>query len=462
MEAFAERELGTFERAQTLVGRIATLNAVVVLRLLAGPSSQVLTQALTLLQRRHPLLRARIEPRGRRLFFTPGVGATAFRQLPRQDDSQWQAVAAAELDTPFAFSAGPLWRCTYLVAPDQPTSELLLTFHHAVMDATSGLALCQELLSLSAALAAQGVDASPGTRQLDEGDWQPKEDALPLLPATEALLPARFRGWRRFLPLGSFLVRQLGAAIADRFQGCAMKDAQQRTARLRAGARPACRVLTREFSPALSHDLVRCARRERVTLNHALNALLVLVVHRRRASPAPCWRHFNFVNLRPYLEPPVGPESLGSCFAMLRLKVQLPQPAGPLAPEQVWTLARQLQAHSQTAIRRGEPFVALHLSAALMQLLARVPHLRMGESALSYTGALPLVETYGPTELRALHAFVSNWAMGPLFTAQVRMFRARLWWDFLYLDLDWGPEPAQQLADDLETLAQATVTPPVS
>ena len=65
-----------------------------------------------------------------------------------------------------------------------------------------------------------------------------------------------------------------------------------------------------------------------------------------------------------------------------------------------------------------------------------------------------------PTEaaelIRGVHSFVSNIAIGPEFSAQARLFRARLCWDFVYLDADMDEAAARALAGDvLERLEEA-------
>ena len=80
----------------------------------------------------------------------------------------------------------------------------------------------------------------------------------------------------------------------------------------------------------------------------------------------------------------------------------------------------------------------------------------MSTVAASYTGPTNLPREIGRHRIEDLHAFVSNFGLGPEYTAQVRLFRGRLCWDVLYLDSDMDAEGAGKIARDiLERLERA-------
>ena len=74
---------------------------------------------------------------------------------------------------------------------------------------------------------------------------------------------------------------------------------------------------------------------------------------------------------------------------------------------------------------------------------------RMSTTAVSYTGATPLPDRAGDLEVQEVHAFVSNFPIGPQYTAQARLFRRRLWLDILYLDSDLDRQEAQAIGDEM-------------
>ncbi len=416
------RPLGAFETALTLSDEHAPLNAVGVLRLAGGPETEALRRALTALRERHPLLRARIAREGRGYAYEWGddAGAVALRRAERDGEDAWVREAETELSHRLDTARGPLWRCVYLPGGNGGECEILLTFHHAIMDASSAVSLCRELL---AAASGEGLTGRERAR----------------LEAAESYFPPAFRGWRRRLQLGRFALRMLRAEIADR-----------RRARGRWHPPPVgparCRTLSFQLSEDETAALVRRARRRRLTLNSVLDAAMLLAVarHLYPGESLPL-RHLVFADLRPYLEPPVPDEDLGSYFAMLRFTTRV-------SPKrELFALAGEINAEVRAAGKRGDKYASALTSAATMRGLIRLGTQRMAATALSYTGAARL-DPGGPFRVRGLHAFVSNFPLGPEYTAQVRLFAGRLWWDILYLDTELDPAAARRIADEIRAL----------
>ncbi len=437
------RKLGAFESALTLSDEHAPLNVVAVLRLATGPSPEALRWALDALRRRHPLLRARITKRGGGYVFDRGRGdAVALRLAERDGSRAWVREVEAELGERIDLARAPI-RCVYLASGSE--CEIVLTFHHAIMDAASAINLCRELLAASAAADA-GHDPEIG-------------EPLALLPAAEELFPPACQGWRRRLRIGRFVLRQLGAEVADRWRaGGAWHPPPPGATR--------SRILCFELSEAETASLVRRSRRRRLTLHSLFDAAILLAVARRlypgRNLPL---RHLTFANLRPYLRPPVAAANLGACFAMLRF-------SSTVAPDRgLWDLAQEINARVHAANRRGDKYAFSLTSAAVMRHLIRSGRERMAATAISYTGAVRL----GPSSRRradnaddasrqgragdegrfpvqGLHAFVASFRLGPEYTAQVRLWAGRIWWDILYLEPDLDEAAAQGLADEIRSL----------
>lgn len=425
------RKLGAFESALTLSDEHVPLNVVVVLRLAAGPSPEALRRALDALQQRHPLLRVRIVQRGGGYTFDRGRGAAvALRLTEREDSRAWVAEAEAELGERIDLAGVPM-RCVYLTA--DRACEILLTFHHAIMDATSAVNLCRELLAAGAAADAGG-DPTIG-------------EPLTPLPAAEGLFPSDYQGWRRRLRIGRFLLRQLGAEIAERRGGGGAWHPPP-TGPTRN------RVLCFQLSEAETASLVRRSRRRRLTLHSVFDAAILLAVARQlypeQSLPL---RHLTFANLRPYLRPPVADHHLGAYFAMLRF-------SSPVAPDrELWDLARGINTRVHAANRRGDKYAFSLTSTAVMRHLIRTGGQRMAATAISYAGAVRLGTSSrghghdeGPFPVRGLHAFVANFRLGPEYTAQVRLWAGRIWWDILYLEPELDEAAARRLADEIRNL----------
>ncbi len=416
------RRLDAFESALALSDSVAPLNVVAVLRLAKGPPPDVLEQALNRLQHRHPLLRARITQGVDGHVFEPSDPlGIAVRRASRDRSDQWVDEAEAELNQRFDAAAGPLMRGVYVGSGDGPC-EVLLTFHHGIMDAASAMHLCRELLVAS-----------------EEGGAAQVLELLPEQPAAETFFPASYQGWRRGARLAVFALRQVRGEIRDRW-------------RVRGRWHPPppepCRgrILSFQLSEAETSGLTRCARRHRVTLHSVFDAAMLLTVarHRYGGQSLPL-RHLVFANLRPYLDPPVSDENLGAYFAMLRFSTAVhPQ-------RELWELAAEINREVYTASKRGEKFAFSLTSAMMMRNILRLGSQRMAATALSYTGVAKL-DRDSPFPVVGLHAFVSSFRLGPEYTAQVRLFAGRLWWDILYLDSEMEPAEAEQLADEIRKL----------
>ncbi len=434
------QELGTFERAPALTAEHATLNVVVVLRLAGVPEAEVLGRACEILQLRHPLLGVRLAREGRRRTFEPADAPVPLRVVARRGEDDWRAVVEAELEASFDAAAGPLLRVTYLRSPEVERGEIVLCFHHVIVDATSGVRLCAELLALCAAIAAGGsAEAS-----------EPVPAAAP-----EVRFPPAFQGLRCLRPLASFLLRQLADEAIFRWRSRGKrKPTVHRDAR--------SRITVFEVSKETTSRLARRARRRRVTLASALQAALLLAVSRHlyggRQQPL---RSFTFPDLRPYLRPPVPAERLGTFFAVVRFTV-------PVAGGQdFWQLARDIHRRIHGANRRGEKYAAALLSYRLIRRMFRARATRTGAAALSYTGVARLERSYGaagrpPITVLGLHAFVSNTFLGPEHAAQARLWQGRLLWDVVFHDADMDRDQAERIVVEITDILERAALGPAT
>lgn len=430
------RALGTFETAATLTNERYSFVVVVVVRLAAALSSERLRRGLDLLQRRHPPLAVRIVEHGGRFRYEPeGTPPIPLRVVERAGEEHWREVTERELDARIDAAAGPLVRCT-LLAPSDPSedtpAEILLSFHHAIMDAASGTALVEELLGLC--------------RRAD-GPSEPWAEGARALPPVEDLFPPSHRGARGAVRSVGFLARQMADEAVYRLR--------TRGARPAPAAEPAgCRILPVRLSREETSALVRATRHRRVTLNAALGAAFLLAVHRRlpeaaahRARPRPM-RYMTFADLRPYLKPPVGADALGGYLAMMRYTIRVDggsADSGGDSAEPFWGLARRITDQVAAGSRRGDKLWSVLFSERVMRMMLGQRTERMAHTAVSYSGVTRL----DATGVRGLHAFVSNLPVGPEYTALARMFEGELLLDVLYLDTDMDRPRARAVADGI-------------
>jgi len=420
-----ERRLGIFETAETLTDAASPFNVVGVVEIETTIGPTGLREALDRAQRRHPLLRAKIvEDDDGFAYDLDGVPPIPLEIVDRSGDDHWLRVAESELNRSFDIGAGPLARCSLLTdGSGARASELVVCFLHTIIDGTSAVNLVREML--------ESWDAAAAGRSLST------PEVLALQPPVEAFFPSAYRGFAAKIRTAGFMARQLADELGYRRRA-------RGTRRMPIHAQSQCRALSRELGDDDLVALVRAARRHRVTLNSALNAAMLTVVRDRLYGDAPVpLRNFNFAILRPYLEPPVEDHHLGSYHVMLRSTVNL------RAGENVWRLAERINAQTVAAARRGDKYLSLLTVADVMRFILARRNMRMGSTALGYTGSLKLPQRIGTIAVRAVHALVSNFVLGPEFTAQARLFRGRLWWDTIYLDSDMDESLAAGITDEI-------------
>lgn len=427
------RELGNFERAQVITNEHYPFNAVIVMSISRGPSEETLQEVLKQMRHRHPLLGVHVyKEKGRYFFVSAGTPGIPLKVVERKNSEHWQQVAEEELNQEIDIFKGPAIRLTYLTGSGKKKeSEIVINFQHVVIDSTSTANFLHELLTLC-----EKVE----TRGSLEGF-----DPLEPLPPAEAFFPPSFQGFRRKWHNFLFILRQMGDEFLYR-----LRTRGRRKAPIHAVGRG--KILTMTFDKKTSEALSKRSRKERITINNLFNAAILMAAHKHLydGQTLPL-RHFNFAVLRPYLTPPLDAQNLGSYFSMMRFTVGMEEETT------VWELARKINDITYFSFRRGDKYCANLLSPHMMQAILRFKSFRMASTAMSYTGPLILETHYGEIEIRDIHAFVSNFVLGPEYTAQVRWFKGCFYWDILYLDSDMEHEQAGVIADEIHRILESAV-----
>jgi hypothetical protein len=421
----ARRQLAGLEHAMRITDDVVPFNVVIVLRLDGELAPSALRSALDALQRRHPLLRATLLTAKKKPFFQfDTAGPIPLEVCERPTPESWIAVAEEELGRRINLVAGPLVRCRYLLG--RSCGDLVITFQHVIIDATSVVRLIGDLLSLCAGRA-------PG----NDGDTA-EEGRLP----ASALFPSGYTGMGFARSLAAFMGRQMADEIWFRWHSRGVRKPP-------IAETGNCRILPIQFPAALTSALIQASRRRRITLNSILGAGLMAAVQRRlyRSRRAPL-RHLVFADLRPRLSRTLPERMLGCFLTMVRFTVMVER-AGD-----IWALARDMQEATLRAERAGERYLAFRLSPGMIKIILHQRLFRWCATAFSYSGAPNLPVDYGSFELKGLHAFPSNWTTGPEYSALARLFRGELWWDILYLDCDMDAAEAKEIAREMRTILE--------
>lgn len=374
-------------------------------------------KAVEALQVRHPLLNCRLADEYR-------LEPVSNEELPltiqqRRSEKHWEQAARDALNERLDLSSGPLLR--FVLLQDGRQGEVILSGLHSIVDGASGLNLLHELLQ-NVAAAASGIAL-------------PYAKPLPELPELDDLLPLDYKRGQRLTKL----LRYAAVQMADEVIVSARSVGKP--------APPVQRPSQTDFFPfsidsSLTTALAQRTRQERVTLHSVLNAAQMLAAYHHRYSSARLpFRNFVFSDLRPYLDPPLGPEQLGAYIAMQRFTHTMQD------SRTLWDLAQEVQQKVYQAARSGDKFLAYVMARPLMHMFLRFKRDRMGHSALSYLGVAPFHNSYGELTLTDLRVMVSQMWLSPDISSQVCLFNDRLLWTLIYPAQDVAHEQAQLVAE---------------
>lgn len=411
------RKLRPIEQAFTISNEADPLCVVCVLFLTSGPEIRDLKIALAKLQARHPLLQAGITKTGGSFYFgqPDPVPPLKLEVVERSDGESWRSAAEQFLNTTFDKS-GPLMKCRYLPSPDGTNAELLVCFHHAIIDGHSARLMLHELLSLSGGIP---LPAAPSGKVTPE-------------------FPAAFRGWNLLRQLSALGGRQLKEEQRYRKAGL--------TAPIPAHSRNA--TISLRLSPSLSRQLTVRIGREGLSLNSVLLAAITQAVVRRRHADADnaLARVISFADLRPAMSPPLEDQRLGCHISMLRLSVPVSktQSAGQLSEE--------IRRSIFKASRQGDVFLMSLISKYLIRMALTMKNMRLGVSAISFIGKLELNPQYGKIRLHNVEAFITNNRFGPEFSAFGKVLFGAIGLDFTYLTAEMTAAEAREIVQEIEAI----------
>jgi hypothetical protein len=299
------RALGAVESAMAVLHELQGTTQTASLVQLSGPLTPALLQnAAAHLQYRHPLLQAVIAEQDGALYFMQAASMPpiALRVVAQEPTGQWRAELERELNEPLDPNHA-LWKLALLQDNENPISTLILTCHHALVDAVSLVALLSECLQLADALHA----------------GQP----LPL--QTQAL--AR--------PLDAYLHPPASAPLHLRLEGPQYAQAAALAARHTA-------VWYDQFDAQQVEHMQHCARSLGISLNSWLAAALLLASHQIGLGEQ--LRINTAVSLRQRTEPAIGDDALGCYIRVAPCELALAgRSMTSVAREYHFDLARQLE-----------------------------------------------------------------------------------------------------------------------
>ena len=425
------RPLSQIEEGFSYINMFYPFTVVCVLKFQNGPLPDALRSSLDRIKRSHPLLNVSIKEQNGRLWFNPDKSKTPIplHVIQRVDDNQWHSVARTELNSGFENGYGPLMKTIYLLpTKGNDKSEIILSFHHAVIDSVSLLFIIDQLL-----------DWSGSNFNQSESDKLMANEALHMLPLLKETLPSSIKGPRFLLRVIPFMIRQMRNELNYRISSKNIKDV----------AIPFSSendFLTIGFTEEETSALVKWARTKKLTINSIITASMLLTINRHSYGDSKkLLQAIQFANLRPYLNPPIDASFMGTYISMLRFNVPLSEASN------IPYIAENIDKQYLKSAKRSEKFIFALLSKMLVRKTIRAHDARLGAVALSYTGWLPLKRNYGNIKLENIHALITNNCLGAELTGFGKICNGRLSIDLNYLIAETSNEKATILAEEIKS-----------
>jgi NRPS condensation-like uncharacterized protein len=301
------RLLTPSEHLMWLLGCDRPINVSLCARIRGELSVNQLKEALGWVQRRHPVLGARIVTNEQQQpqLVSDGVPLIPVQLIERQGEEHWCEALCTELLYPFSWSEEPLVRLVLLHSPD--VSELIMTYHH-IGDGLSGAYLMRDIWCEM---------TQPGSYR----------EPLSEIPPIDQLMPPIARDGEKDSPDFDW---EIGA---DAITSLEEDNIQEKL-----------HLLHWYFSPEQTDKLVARCRQEQTTVQGAICASFLLEVATEvSSSQETVLKCLSPLNLRNYLAPPVG-ENFGEYVARVLTAHSLNQET------QFWVLARDVKHQINQAI----------------------------------------------------------------------------------------------------------------
>jgi NRPS condensation-like uncharacterized protein len=423
-----DRKIGKFETAPAVANDFACFNLVGILALEKAPQPAIIHNALETLQNHHPALRSQILKKQNTYYFhSLDIPIIPLRIEERIDDNQWIPHIESYLNHPVDWKTGPLLNCTYLKNSNPAgVSEIIFAFHHSIVDAISLVSFFEDFLSLCVSL--------------QSGDPIKGYDGYPALPPVEEMFPRSHKGIRMKFRTMQFMMRQMASEMSIMRK---MKGKRKPPIHVSSVGK----VLTMELSENETTALEKKARKHKVTLNSIQHAAILTATwrHLYKNETMPM-KYILFQNLRPYLSPPLTEEVLGSYIAMIQLVINMDP------NRNFWDLCREVNQSVYMTGKSGDKFISANMSGTLLQMLFRFKSFRMAVTAMNYSGAIPLKQSYGDIRVVGVRGFASNFGLGPEFSAQTLLYNGKLSWNIIYLETDMNAETAQTITSEIKEI----------
>ena len=429
---FPDRKLGLIENLFEIIHNLGGMIDVNVARIEGSIKPAILQQALDLLQKRHPMLQVHIVKLTDGAYFqSEGTTKIPLSVIDKQDENQWLQVAEDELHQKLPTDTSPLCRVILLRSSmSDGISEIVTTFHHAIIDGMSCMNFINDLLSYC-----QKIVAGENISELT---------TMELLPPLEEML-------NRSLISQNNLEEAKQKPVPESPQPQLIIETEAPPSQRRTN------LVTRILSKEMTLELKKRCKQEKTTIHGALCAAMLLgtakIAFNDTSLTLSCGSN---VSLRKSCQPEVTPESIG-CFISIVEEVHSLEENTAF-----WDLARECKSKITNSISLGIPLARIcsdRLQYVNEDAIIQLSNYHMGRKntiEISNRGKFNLAERYGELKLKELYFATGQHWVGGSFWLGVVTFHEQLFCTFAHVVPLVSAKKAQLLVDSfIDTIEKA-------
>jgi hypothetical protein len=422
---YLNRKLGLIENLFEILHDLGAMIDVNLARIEGPLTSEILQQALDLVQKRHPMLQVHIVELADGFYFrSEGTSTIPLRVIDKQHENQGIEIAEEELHQKFSGGFAPLCRVTFLrSSTSNGISEIIATFHHAITDGISCMRFFDDLFSYCQNIAA--------------GESIGEVVTMQPLPPLEQLLESHFTSKNN----------------VEEAQEKPSQEIQPPKLVIEGEAPPSDRrthLLTRILSPEMTMQLKERCKQEKTTVHGALCAAMLFGAAKIAFTDTPI--HLSCasnVNLRKYCEPEVKDDYMGCLVSLVEETHTLGE------NRTFWDLARECKAKISYSISKGVPIYNINSERMYQvnkQLLIQVSGYKMGRKNtinVSNLGSLNLLDNQRFLKIKELYFATGQHMLGACFWLGVVTFHKQIFCTFANVVPVVSEQTAELFADSV-------------
>ncbi|MHC0064386.1 phthiocerol/phthiodiolone dimycocerosyl transferase family protein [Nostoc sp. UIC 10890] len=404
------RKLGRIEQAMEILNsRAKTWNIVTISRIKGYICEETLTQALDVIQFRHPRLNSQIVRSKNSLSFqNQGTAKIALRVVRQSNNQQWEEVVYEEMNKGIDSSKGLLRVVLVHLLGDKHITYLITTIHHAIADGLSSIQLHSEILTCC--------------QKIVSGEPINPVATLTPLPPIEELIPEWTKGFRGRISSIIFLLQLGFKKIWNRPKTLGFE-------KYVSIAKRRCNIIHRQLDQDLTQKFVNHCRQENTTVHSALCAVMMFTIGRkiikgnRKNIRVNCLSYFD---LRRLIEPVISDNHMAVLASSIMEFHNIEKNTS------LWELAREVKQKLEVSKKSGDLFKMILIAKNLIDFCFVYPRQVAATVSVSNVGRVNIPKHYGEFELEEISFAGSHALYAGVFIIHASTFQGKMLLNFVF------------------------------